>query len=312
MTRHVHDLEVFPNFHSAVFLDIDTGDIREFVICPWRNDSKEYIEFLESGIALIGFNNLNYDYPVLHWILSNKHKVMQGTAEYITAEIYEESGRIIDAEFSAIREWLVKIPQLDLFKIHHFDNKAKGTSLKQIEFAIKWSNLQDLPFDPHYVVKEEDIDSILKYNLNDVLATYEFYLASRKEINMRKDISKEFGIDAMNFNDTKIGEEIFVREIAKATGWDINSIRKMRTHRSSIQLGDVIMDKIKFTSNKLNEFLTDLKSKVVTKTKDSFGAIVNHKGFNYEFGLGGLHGCIDPGIYSSDDDYIIVDIDVNY
>lgn len=33
-------------------------------------------------------------------------------------------------------------------------------------------------------------------------------------------------------------------------------------------------------------------------------------GFQYDFGVGGIHGCVPPGVYESDDTYIIVDVDV--
>jgi len=37
---------------------------------------------------------------------------------------------------------------------------------------------------------------------------------------------------------------------------------------------------------------------------------VNYKGFKYDFGLGGIHGCIAPGLYKSDDKNVIKSCDV--
>ena len=39
------------------------------------------------------------------------------------------------------------IPQIDLFKIHHFDNKAKSTSLKVLEFNMRSNSIEGLPFE---------------------------------------------------------------------------------------------------------------------------------------------------------------------
>ena len=38
------------------------------------------------------------------------------------------------------------VPQVDLYKIHHFDNKARTTSLKALEFNMRMDNISDLPF----------------------------------------------------------------------------------------------------------------------------------------------------------------------
>jgi len=38
------------------------------------------------------------------------------------------------------------VPQIDLFKIHHFDNNSKRTSLKKLEFNMRSEKIQDLPY----------------------------------------------------------------------------------------------------------------------------------------------------------------------
>ena len=38
------------------------------------------------------------------------------------------------------------VDQLDLFLIHHFDNRARSTSLKVLEFNMRADNISDLPF----------------------------------------------------------------------------------------------------------------------------------------------------------------------
>jgi hypothetical protein len=43
--------------------------------------------------------------------------------------------------------------------------------------------------------------------------------------------------------------------------------------------------------------------------KKGFAYRVVYNNFTYEYGIGGVHGCITPGLYRSDDQYVIVDTD---
>ena len=145
----VYDLETFPNFHSGVFYDIKTKTDIEFAIHQSRDEREEYFNYLldaRGKIGMIGFNNIDYDYPMLHYILSNVRKLSSIPVNECLDLLYAESQRIIDTEYPAISHWKVQIKQLDLFRIHHFNNKAKMTSLKHLQMAMHWENLQELPY----------------------------------------------------------------------------------------------------------------------------------------------------------------------
>jgi hypothetical protein len=133
---YVYDLEQLANFHSASFLPYDEEDTTPsfgFVIHELQDDRVEYFKFLEhlqqNNKYLIGFNNINYDYPLLHYILRNKWRLLKCTADECARLLKQESDKIISKEFSAINQNDVLIPQIDFFKIKHYDGKAKrGTS----------------------------------------------------------------------------------------------------------------------------------------------------------------------------------------
>ena len=64
---YVYDLETMPNFFLAVFKCIVTGDYRYFEISDRKTDQINLKKFLNEQVkGLIGFNNLNFDYAVLH------------------------------------------------------------------------------------------------------------------------------------------------------------------------------------------------------------------------------------------------------
>ncbi len=308
---YIYDIEVFKNFHSCTFLNRDNNkNIKQFVIHKSRNDFNEYIKFLEEEVSgLIGFNNLKFDYPIIHYILQHKDHFIKDP-NILTEAIYHQTKIVLDTEFSEIPYWKVKIPQLDLYRINHFDNKSKRTSLKAVEIAINLENIDDTPFKFNHEVTDNEVQRILDYNLNDVIATYEFYKLNIDEIEMRKELSKEYGIDLLNANEPKIGSEIFAKLLSEEMNIPIRELKKMRTYRNSINLKDCILPYIKFYSNEFNELLEKYKNRNIIETRQSLEESVIYKGFKYDFGLGGLHGCIKPGVYKSNKDEVIHDIDV--
>ena len=311
----IYDLEVFLGFHCATFMHKNTKELRQFVIHNSRNDFSDYIKFLQTEVGgLIGFNNINYDYPILHLILTelSNSKIIHNNTNLLTHLIYSKSSELINNEdkFKGIPEWQWLIPQLDLYRINHFDNKAKRTSLKDVEIEIQFPNVVSCPFDEHHIVTDDEVQQILDYNLNDVEATFEFYLLMKDEIQMRKDFSKEYQINLMNANEPKIGSEIFAKILSEEMNIPIKYLKQMRTYRKGIRLNDCILPNIRFQSKEFNQLLSKYKELIITETKNAIEESVIYKEFKYDFGLGGLHGCIKPGVYKSQENTIIHDIDV--
>ncbi len=304
----VYDIETIQNCFTYIGLNIDTQEIVEFVIHDSRNDLSKLIIHLSTLKGMIGFNNLSFDYPVIHAILMGNIQ----TAE----EIYEKAQQIIDTPDEnrwdvQIPYWKEIIPQLDLYALNHFHNPAKRTSLKDLEFWMNYPNVQDMPISHLEAIREDQIEMVLEYNLNDVKATYEFYKLCKDKIELRKMLGKEYGLKLTNSDDPKIGSEIFIDLLSKDMSVDKKELRKKRTSRDEIAFKDIILPYVKFNSPKFQSLLGQLKQTVITSTKKMSDNSVIYKGFKYDFGLGGLHGCIKPGVYTSNDDYSILDIDVS-
>ena len=72
---YVFDLETYPNFFLAVFKCIITGKYNYFEISDRKTDQINLKKFLNEQVkGLIGFNNLNFDYPVLHNTILKSNK----------------------------------------------------------------------------------------------------------------------------------------------------------------------------------------------------------------------------------------------
>ena len=69
----VYDLETYPNVFTAAFEHVDAGVKLSFEISSWRNDSTSLMEFLNylrnTDARLAGFNNIGFDYPILHMFM---------------------------------------------------------------------------------------------------------------------------------------------------------------------------------------------------------------------------------------------------
>lgn len=306
----IYDVEVYPNFFSYCGKNIDTMEKKIFYVFshPYNsiNQSEKLYEHLSKVNGHIGYNNLNYDSQIINKLL--EIQPFSAYAQDITDELYRQSEKII---FENTYPDKPKIEQLDLYKIWHFDNKAKATSLKWLEFAMRMDNIEDLPIVPGSIIKKEQIQTLIDYNWNDVEATYKFYLKSIKNIQMRQELTNEFKLDFRNDNDTKIGEKIILKEVAKELGKSMTDLRKEGgTSRDVINVNEILVDYLSFNTREFNELLYFFKHLKVYETKNAFKEIVNYKNVEIHYGLGGIHACAKKGIYTANNDYAIIDIDV--
>jgi len=309
----VYDIETFGNFFSCIYYNIDTHERRDFVVCEWQDDLSEFVKFTLSDEmkGMIGFNNIGFDYPVIHKILTKPYQFKNKTGDEKAKIIKTIANKIIGSEFCSISPKNTRVPQLDLFLINHFNNRAKMVGLKWCEFAIRWKNIQDLPFAHDHMLTEGQIKPTMEYNFNDVLATHQLYLECIGKIELRKKISKQYGLSLLNANDPKIGSEIFAKIICEKQNLTWAQLRDQRTYRPEIDLGECIFDYVEFESKEFNDLLSFLKNKTITETKGVFKDLkVIHKGLEYVYGLGGIHGNCAPGVYEADEEYHLIDWDV--
>jgi hypothetical protein len=309
----IYDLETYPNMFLAMFYNIHTKKWKTYEISDRKNETKELREFLYSNkLRLIGFNNINFDYPVLHKTILSNNK------QWDALSIFVQVQEIIASKYSSIWDNQTKVPQLDLFRIWHYDNKNKSTSLKWLEFAIRWENVQDLPYSPLNKLTLSQMDEIVEYCKNDVLATYEFYLKSLKHIELRQFYTNQEQMNLMSASEIKMSKEIFGKYLAKEMKMSVKDLKNMRTERSSVNIEDVIFPYLEFNdpiNQRTLQTYKDYKwidTSDMTKEQAKKHAIkftVPYKNVVREYAEGGLHSFGKAGIYESDDDYVLMDVD---
>lgn len=289
----IWDEETYPNIYTFAAVYANGKGMRTFEISDRKNEVEQLLEFLRkvktTGHRFVGFNSINFDYPVLHYILQKARKV-HGTDKKLKItpkEIYDVAMKIINStkneKFgSAIKEKDVIIPQVDLFKVHHFDNKARATSLKMLEYNMRSTNIEDLPFPIGTVLNDEQKDILITYNKHDVSETLKFYWYSYENLKLRKDLTEQFGFDCTNFNDTKIGKELFIRTLEKeAPGCCYQKTeygREVRqTKRDKIIINNCLFPYIKFDRPEFQAVHKWFQNQVITETKGVFSDLLEHQ-----------------------------------
>lgn len=296
-TDIIFDCETYPNVFSMVCYDILSDSYSTFEISNRRSDLSEMMSYLRdiklNKKRMVGFNNIGFDYVVIHWILQKAIKAKSSGKKFnVTAnQIYKYAMKVIESkrggEFGiSVKTQDIILQQLDLFKINHFDNKAKMTSLKLLEFNMRSRNVSDLPFDVGTHLFNEEIDVLLTYNKKDVSETFEFYKHCLDSILFREDLTVKYQFDCTNLNDTKIGEQFFMKKIESenpnAFFYMEDGKRKVKqTRRDFINISECIFPYIRFKKPEFKSLLNWLKRQTITETKGVFNDI-------NEYSLGNL------------------------
>ena len=326
MITEVYDLETLSNLFTYTGFCLQDSKYYQFAIHKDLNQSGELYNHLirDKVMFQVGFNNETFDYPLEHYFMLNykkRFKYMGG--QEIAQEMYNKAQEIINSDsYTAIKDDEKFIQQYDLFLMWHYNNKARLTSLKDLEFVMQMENIEEMPFDHnHWIINTEEINKVLSYNKNDVTATYKFLETTlgrteypiykgKDKIALRTSLSKKFNIPCRNWSDIKIGEQLILtlysREI-QANKWDI---KKLRTNRSSIKLKDCVPFWCNIKSKEFQQFLDEINKTSITPTSTFKTSIIFH-GIKFDFGLGGTHGCIKSGVYVSDEEYVLYDLDVS-
>jgi hypothetical protein len=231
--------------------------------------------------------------------------------------IYAYAQKTIEAsnnkQFAEYAPWKMQIMQIDMFKMHHWDNPAKRSSLKWIQYSMDWQNILDMPI--HHETKittQAEIDTIIEYCINDVKSTKEIYNRSKSQIGLRKELTKTYGINLFSASEPRISKELFGYYLMQKLNIQKIDLRTMRTKRDIIKISDIILPYVTFTSADFNLLLNRFKSLEVNadNLKGSFKYHVNYKNVKTHFGTGGVHGAAKKGVYESTDDMIIMSSDV--
>lgn len=285
---YIFDIETYKSCFSFATIDADGNNAAVFECSARRNDIAQLFDWLDDRRRkkdrLVGFNNKDFDYPVVHDLLSVREKALTVTGKAVATRAYKKATSLINSDDKfgrAVKPSEEYVKQVDLFKINHFDNRARSTSLKLLEFNMKMDDIQDLPFDVDADLTDDQIDLLLKYNMHDVKATLLFYQHTLPMIKFREELSQKYNRDFINHNDTKIGKDYFIMRLEEAMPGscykrDKGSSVVRQTKRDIIKIADCLFNYYDFKRDEFNLVLDWFRRQEIKETKGVFSDIEEH------------------------------------
>lgn len=295
---YIYDIEVYPNFFCVTFLF--EHELYTFEISSRKNDIKKLQNFIKNVKGLVGFNNLDYDEKILAYVLDPDLMYVSN----INEAIYKFNEDVIERKALNLK---TNIRQLDLYKLWHFNNKARATSLKKLQIAMRSEDVRDLPYPPGTYLDESVFDDVIEYNIHDCLETEKFYNhpETKEKLKLRKDLSKKYKVLLSNHSDSSIGETVMLKEYCRITNKNEKKVSSLKGEYKDYKLSDIIDYRIKFESKELNNLLNNLKKEKIS-TFEEIKFIFDD--LKLTVAKGGLHSDNDP-FYLTNEKYILKDLD---
>lgn len=283
MKYYVYDIETFKSVFTFSIVREDGVHKNTFQCSKFKNEIESIYKALsyleEHNFYLVGYNNKGFDYPVLHKILDKKKSFMKMNGSEIAAAVFDIAQKQIDSfkgnQFgTTIKQKEEVVKQVDLYKIHHFDNRAKSTSLKMLEFNMCMDTIEDLPYGIEDELNESQIDELIRYNEHDVEATRKFLLISKPQLDFRKSLTENYKRDFLNHNDGKIGKDYFQMRLEKENVQLYTQNGKYReirqTRRPFIRIKECLFNYYDFKRPEFIAIYNWFEKQRITETKGVF------------------------------------------
>lgn len=329
---YVYDIEVFPNVFHCTVKNTETGELHKFEISCRRNQLDELVNFfhtvntdytfgdlyttdikLDTNILFCGYNNLHYDNAIINYIIDCYNIMKYKGYRDICRSVFNLSKVITTSsedDNSAWRKWkyMICFDSFDILTML-YSNKLR-VGLKEIQVTMQYKNVQEFVADWQADLPENQIDSMIDYNINDVNSTEELLNRCKKDIDLRIAIEDEYGVRVLSKDGVNIGMKILTQKYLEKTGQTWWDIKDLRSPMSVIPLNSVILPFIKYDSPILTRVLNDMKSQIVSPGRKGYENKFVFEGLQYSVGVGGIHSVNKPEIIIPKEDEMLIDIDV--
>lgn len=308
MGLKVLDTEVYRRYCLIGFIDIDTGKIVsiEAVDKPFSLDDREWLRRYMKRYSTVGFNSIPFDLPIIYAAIAGKTpKQIKAIADAIILDNLRP--------WEIEDEYKIKIPR----NLDHIDliEVAPGkASLKIYNGRMHGKRMQDLPIDPDADLSDADIEVVYDYWKNDLAATVGLLGGLKTQLDLRREMTKEYGVDLRSKSDAQVAEAVIKVGIKKLSGRDPKRPELKAGNRYRYRIPSFI----KFSDDGLLKLLDDIEDiwfklspsgKVLMPKTLADRKIKIGKGV-YRMGIGGLHSSEENTAHVTDDEFILYDRDV--
>ncbi len=313
------DIECYRNYFLVMFKNFETDKLTWFEM---HEDSElldvDTIRKILGRFQIVTFNGINYDLPQLFLALTLCADEKM-TAREACATLKESSDMIIQTgrkPWHIEHHYKFRIPNKK-HQLDHIDliEVAPGkASLKLYGGRLHCDKMQDLPIDPAANILPEQREPMRLYCGNDLNTTRDLYLSLKEQLQLRQQMSDQYGIDLRSKSDAQIAEAVISKQMEIKTG----VVHK----RPEVPGGTIFRYKkpsfIEFKSIPMAhgcklledaEYVVNDGGKIITppavdKYKVKFGNM------EYRIGIGGLHSCEEKIVHRAEDGWVLSDRDV--
>lgn len=197
----VYDTEVLPNRTLFCARNADTGEWFDL----WRHEPEapaRLLRFVQRpGVTLIGFNSKSFDNVVVSAFCLGRTEV----------EIKRIADDVINnrlAPWAAMRKHGLRdviLDDIDLIEV-----APSFVGLKAYGARMHMPRLQDMPLAHDRPVTAEQEPQLLEYCHNDVETTAELLRQLEKEVLLRVEMSRRYGVDMRSKSDSQMAEQAYI------------------------------------------------------------------------------------------------------
>lgn len=301
----VLDCEVYRDYFLASFKNLESGKVANVEMYDGQPLDKRKLKAMMVKYTTISFNGFGYDLLIIVAALEgfNNQQLKDLSDKIITSG--KPSWAIArDANLNPPTSW----DHIDIISV------APGkSSLKIYGGRLHAEKMQDLPIDPSASIGPADRENLRTYCINDLDTTEELHAALEKQIELRRTMSKQYGMDLRSKSDSQIAETVIKSELSKLTGRQYRAPRLARDYSfryvnpgiigfKNEQL-QAVFDRILETDFKLTDSGSVAMPAWLKKEKIVVGDA------EYQMGIGGLHSCESAQHVEAGDD-LLMDLDV--
>ena len=300
------DIETYHDYFLITFKSLQHNKIAQFELYENHPLNIDAIRSIMRKNTTVSFNGLSYDLPVIALALkgANNEKLKEFSDAIIKSNL--PSWRVCkDFNVFVPKEW----DHIDLIEV------APGqASLKIYGGRLNAEKLQDLPIEPDASITPELRELMRTYCVNDIETTELLLNKLIPQIELRKAMSAQYGLDLRSKSDAQIAETIIKSELTALTGNEYRPDRMSENtviHYRDPEFIEYQSEQLKnvFSHILETDFTLGTNGSVVMPEwlKDTKIKIGNG---NYQMGIGGLHSCEKSQTITASNNEFLIDCDV--
>jgi len=300
----IFDIECYSNYFMITFTNGDKTLIFEKHNDAVTTETLLNIYHQIEDHTLVSFNGWKYDMVMFSAAL---HGFANADLKLISDAIILKNQMPWEIE-RAFNFRIIDVDHIDIINLCPL-----YASLKLYGARIGAEKLWELPISPDKIILDTDIHNMREYCYNDCVVTRKLFDHLKPQLDLRRAMSDQYGIDLRSKSDAQIAEAVIKSEYKARTNATLYKLDVLPKH-----ITYTAPDWVKFETPELQSLVFGIENTRFDINPKNGQPVVpewmkkhklNINGKTYKIGLGGLHSVDKPGSYYSGA-LSILDVDV--